>query len=915
MIKKILLSWCIAVLFSGLSLFASELNWIEKSNSLPANQGIEELAMNSSGVIFAATMGQGLYKSMDGENWEHLSGLNVNYARAVLVAVNDDLYVGDTDGNVYKSTDDGITWDKIYSLTGSFNMINCIYQSASGKIYFVSGEGGVYVSGDNGANWDDISGELGSGIIWSVTVNQNDDIFVSTMSSGIYRKPNNGGTWEQINEGLNGTDVHTLEIDVNGDIYAGLSGGDGICMSTDNGDTWTDISYDLKQVFYDLLFVDGVLFAGAGGGVYRFSGEGWEQNSSGMPGDMSVKYLLMHNTGYMYAASNNGKIYRSETPLIVNENLIRVSISPDTKEVFDWEQEYSFEITVLDYLDNPVEGAEIEIYDEIRDITDYYYTDSEGQYSYSAIVPQNTESKDYTITFFVTKEGYMDYQTIRDIEINHGNADELKWKLVETPTDNTIRSLFISSSGYYFYGTGGNGVYRSSDKGQNWEAKNNGMAMPINSIYVFREDSQGNLYIPTDWDGLMMSTDNGDKWSTISADNDRVKTVEVAGNDKLIMVDYENKISESTNKGGSWKEISPGFEIGNIVSVRFINSNLLYIIGTDATAVSYDNGESWLKDQAIPEGIYFKDILNNNGVLYACAGEAGLYQSNNSGNSWSLLYIQEAYDFKRLKMDEEANLYAAVSGKGILKSTNSGTDWIDYNEGLPDMTYLDLFDMVIDSDGYIFASTFDRNLYKRKISGSSVTVELYCSVMPKIPQTGDWGSEFTFTIIVSDSNEFVIGDAALSIVDFLYGASQTLFTDSGGELVYTSIVPNYTEDGDYNIEFQAMANDLTSEKVIRTITVLHQNAVDEQEQGRYFNIAPNPARGMMTLNIRDTEYQGTASLNILGLSGKRLISVNNIEINPGDNNIPVNISSLVPGVYIINLNIGQDILISKIIVK
>ena len=59
-----------------------------------------------------------------------------------------------------------------------------------------------------------------------------------------------------------------------------------------------------------------------------------------------------------------------------------------------------------------------------------------------------------------------------------------------------------------FVGTGGNGIFRSSNNGDSWETVNNGL--PLNSIQAMANNN-GRLFASTYYD-IMTSTDNGNLW-------------------------------------------------------------------------------------------------------------------------------------------------------------------------------------------------------------------------------------------------------------------------------------------------------------------------------------------------------------------------------------------------------------------
>ena len=71
-----------------------------------------------------------------------------------------------------------------------------------------------------------------------------------------------------------------------------------------------------------------------------------------------------------------------------------------------------------------------------------------------------------------------------------------------------VQSLFISDSNI-FAGTGGNGVFLSTDFGKSWASA----GLPNRYVYSFA-NSNAFLFAGTDAPGVYYSTNNGINWNT-----------------------------------------------------------------------------------------------------------------------------------------------------------------------------------------------------------------------------------------------------------------------------------------------------------------------------------------------------------------------------------------------------------------
>ncbi len=135
----------------------------------------------------------------------------------------DVLYAGTTDGNVWRSTNNGTTWVNINGglpdryvtcIKADPNDPNGVYVSHSGYKYNEEIDH-IHYSSDQGTTWTDISGDLPQMGINHIEVMPNNNgtvIFVAT-DAGVYASLNSGSSWDRL-----GTDypfITTYDLDLN----------------------------------------------------------------------------------------------------------------------------------------------------------------------------------------------------------------------------------------------------------------------------------------------------------------------------------------------------------------------------------------------------------------------------------------------------------------------------------------------------------------------------------------------------------------------------------------------------------------------------------------------------------------------------------------------------------------------------
>ncbi len=88
--------------------------------------------------------------------------------------------------------------------TTSYRMIK------SGSYIFVGTYGGIFRSSDNGDNWEP-AGLSSSTIYALITIGSN--IFAGTSNTGIHLSTDNGNSWTDVNEGLTNLGIFCLAAD------------------------------------------------------------------------------------------------------------------------------------------------------------------------------------------------------------------------------------------------------------------------------------------------------------------------------------------------------------------------------------------------------------------------------------------------------------------------------------------------------------------------------------------------------------------------------------------------------------------------------------------------------------------------------------------------------------------------------
>ena len=243
--------------------------------------------------------------------WEPAGATLGNAIGNIAIAPNGHVFARTSNNvlRVYRSTDDGGSWD-VEDTAGNSIFINAMTVShTSGTLLFAGGPLVVYRSTNEGASWATISGVYA---FMNLTSSPTGILFAGTPTNGISRSTDDGLTWEKVNTGLTQFSISAFAFNDSGYTFAASYGGAVYC-STNNGESWTPIPIvgSSSDVLDLVSQKNGSLFAATSIGVYRTSDNGahWIDVSSGLT-SISVRSLCLNSRQHLFAATAGG-VFRS----------------------------------------------------------------------------------------------------------------------------------------------------------------------------------------------------------------------------------------------------------------------------------------------------------------------------------------------------------------------------------------------------------------------------------------------------------------------------------------------------------------------------------------------------------------------------------------------------------------------------
>ncbi len=272
--------------------------------------------------------------------------------------------------------------------------------------------------------------------------------------------------------------------------------------------------------------------------------------------------------------------------------------------------------------------------------------------------------------------------------IYRSTNDGLDWAKSDSGISNLYWTYDFSLQGNYVFTVGENGILRSSNMGETWQVKNNGLYI-ANWMNVYSLVQSNNLlFAATDF-GVYASSDNGDNWYPSNGDSSYNTIYSLTLIDStLFAASMAYGVLRSTDKGVTWNKVNNGLPY--LQPNNFIRINKLYADGKNIYAgtnqwgiyFSTNNGDTWLPDtgglQANSIGYYspIYSILRSGSYLYAGSQGGGIYRQTSPDNSWTQVNMGlQQNPFVISIISSEDKIFAATYN-GLYYTKKDSADWL-----------------------------------------------------------------------------------------------------------------------------------------------------------------------------------------------------------------------------------------------
>lgn len=512
-----------------------------------------------------------------GINWEFRNNGLTSCDTKCLAAYNDTVFLA-TDENIFRTTDDGLHWTPDPYMHNHYIKHILVHNGSLLASTYIQG---VYQS-INGTQGEYLTGAFPSDVRYPYFMADNEDaIFIATYRRGIYRSFDNGATWETCNNGLN-SDVLGIYCH-NGKVFATVLG-QGVMVSSDNGDTWTSSGLNKQAKGY--AHIGDTLYAACiGEGVFASfdSGSTWHDFNTNLTS--KSLWCMDARDGHLFVGDTQGRIYRgnSDGTGWIRANTSSFLASVGNIGISDGRILAATHGSDLFYTDNGstwtqstgIETVEIRGM-MVEDNNVFIGTDMLGSFL----------STNKGTSFSSAGSGLPETQWLQSLvrcgsQIVAGSKERMyvsfglgeQW-YVPTCLPLEIDVVDLTWDGSIMYHVSYDGVLRHSrEQGSNWQVLNS----PFEGVnYTTLRYHDNGLYLGTREHGLHFSDDMGEHWHPIDALPTNATIRRITTTDTIIAVGCEDgSIYMKYDHSDEWQQMDNIPVEGPILDIC-IDGELLY---------------------------------------------------------------------------------------------------------------------------------------------------------------------------------------------------------------------------------------------------------------------------------------------------------------------------------------------------
>lgn len=537
--------------------------------------GLLDVAINAKGQLFTTTSTGEIQRSDDdGQSWTITNVGFITPLRRIFFKGATGYIIGDN--TIFKSEDDGETWFQLYIPAPITYGAFCAFFLDENTGYVSAEDKGVYFTADGGRTWEvRQTGYNDFNNLWFVT---KDNGFATTFYRDLYKTTDGGKTWAEIDLTslgyLNGFTSFWFLNATEGFLATYQS----LLHTTDGGNTWQKVQLPISAEFHLIRFADANKGYVVGRGIVLQTIDGGKTWTGHYPAVNITGIAFQDDKLYISAASADG--YNGTGGRALH-------VSPDNGQ--SWQS-----------------------------------------------VQRIDDGNHYTISFPSVSTGFICGQYGNYKTDDGGNT----WNAVAWTTAMSSAQFLNESTALFSDGTN---LYRSADGGETITEVFTGSTDPNNykrAGKLFRATDSLAFSVGTNEVPLYRSRDAGLTWTSVEIADlfSYVSDMYFISSDIGYLADFFGSVFKTTDAGLTWTEIFTS-EIHIVTrSIFFVNEQVGYRAGQHFSRTT-DGGITWQDIFIQPnfEVLELNFTSELHGYLVSTTGK--LFETSDGGNTWTEIYI------------------------------------------------------------------------------------------------------------------------------------------------------------------------------------------------------------------------------------------------------------------------------------
>jgi uncharacterized repeat protein (TIGR01451 family) len=499
----------------------------------------------------------------------------------------------------------------------------------------------------------------------------------------IYRSMNFGESWQLVQCPQNCSTNFRLVYGANDILYYTRSGGE-TYVSSDNGDNWTLVNA-LTPVSIYFATKNGILVGKNEDKIYVSFDNGaiWVQRT--IP-------LSITNSNVLYNDGVSDVIYF----FFQNELYRSIDLGNTWTLVFDNSQSLPYFDGISNVFVNTYNGA-IYIASGINNFNNFYVSFDDGlTWEHQPLISQSNYLSFSETGRIYKSNGY------------YSDDDGQTWFPLDSAPGPNFRKVYAVPGAKAFAVR--NGFVYSLDNGDTWNFSMTGIL--FGSPLSWAHDSAGNLFAATR-QGVFRSDDEGQNWEAVYSHTSAQFSGGYdiyTGPSNEVYLTLSNGVARSVDNGNNFEIISQFPDQLNCMS--FHPAGITFICYEDGFFKSEDSGETWIP--ILPYTSARQMAIHENGDIFCDVSlswsNPAWVKSSDAGLTWEILPIPnpEDYDFIEITNDGCIWLFSSTYAP-FLKSCDNGATWQSMPlNGIPSDPD-DLRNVVTNAVGHVFVQFGNSN--------------------------------------------------------------------------------------------------------------------------------------------------------------------------------------------------------------